>query len=307
MVTILGAGGAIGGALVPLLAARNEPVRLASRHPKAVEGAAEVMRADLSNFDDALRAVSGSRIAFLLAGLKYDLKVWSEMWPRIMRNTIEAAKRSGTRLVFFDNVYMYGKVEGAMTEETPFRPSSQKGEIRAEIATMLLDEMRAGRLTALIARAADFYGPGARTGLPNVLIFDRFAKETNALWLLDDSVKHSFTYTPDAARSLALLAESETAWNQTWHVPTANDSPTGKQLIEMAAREFGLPPRHRVFKRPMLWLAGRFYPVIRELYEMAYQYESDYVFDSSKFQKAFPFQPTSYAEGVRVCVEAYGE
>ena len=106
-----------------------------SRNPKLVPGAAEVVAADLSKLDDALKAVSGSRIVFLVVGLRYDMKVWRELWPPIMHNAIEAAKRANTRLVFFDNVYMYGKVDGAMTEQTPFRPCSKKGEIRAQIAT----------------------------------------------------------------------------------------------------------------------------------------------------------------------------
>src|SRR6266478_2568018 len=161
MVTILGAGGAIGNELVKELSARSEPIRLVSRNPKPVPGAAETVAADLSNLDDTVKAVSGSRVVFLLVGLKYDVKVWRELWPRIMRNSIEAAKRAKARLVFFDNVYMYGKVDGAMTEQTPFHPSSKKGEIRAEIATMLLNEIKSGSLTALIARCADFYGPHA--------------------------------------------------------------------------------------------------------------------------------------------------
>ena len=85
-----------------------------------------------------------------------------------MANTIEACKRAGAKLLFFDNVYMYGKVDGPMTEETPFNPCSKKGETRAAIATALIDEWKAGGLTAMIARAADFYGPGARNGVPNV-------------------------------------------------------------------------------------------------------------------------------------------
>ena len=159
MVTILGAGGAIGSELVKEFTARNEPLRLVSRNPKLVPGAAEAVPADLSNLDDTVRAVTGSRIAFLLVGLKYDITEWRALWPRIMRNAIEAAKRANARLVFFDNVYMYGKVEGVMTEQTPFRPCSKKGEIRSQIATMLLNEMKRGNLTALIARSADFYGP----------------------------------------------------------------------------------------------------------------------------------------------------
>ena len=138
MITILGAGGAIGSELVKELIARNEPIRLVSRNPKPVPGAAEAVAADLSNLDDTVKALAGSRVAFLLVGLKYDITVWRALWPRIMRNAIEAAKSGNARLVFFDNVYMYGKVEGAMTEQTPFRPCSKKGEIRAQIATMLL-------------------------------------------------------------------------------------------------------------------------------------------------------------------------
>jgi nucleoside-diphosphate-sugar epimerase len=305
MVTILGAGGAIGNELVKELTARNEPIRLVSRNPKLVPGAAEAVAADLSNLDDTIRAVSGSRIACLLVGLKYDVKVWQELWPRIMRNAIEAAKRAKARLVFFDNVYMYGKVEGPMREETPFRPCSKKGEIRAQIATMLLNEMKAGNLTALIARSADFYGPGARTGIPNVLVFDKLAKGAKASWLVNDSVKHSFTFAPDAARSLVLLADNESAWNQTWHVPTAPDPPTGKQFIELAAKEFRTKTKYRVLTRPMLWMAGWFDTTVRELYEMLYQYEFDYVFDSTKFMKAFHFQPTSYPESVHRTSQAY--
>lgn len=307
MLTILGAGGAIGRELLKELSGRSEPVRLVSRNPKLVPGAAEAVPADLSNLDDTLKAVAGSRVAFLVAGLKYDFKMWRDLWPRIMRNAIEACKRSNARLVFFDNVYMYGKVDGAMTEETPFRPCSNKGEIRAQIATLLLDEMKGGSLTALIARSADFYGPGVRTSIPNILVFDKFAKGAKAMWLLKDSIKHSFTFTPDAARSLILLADSEIAWNQTWHVPTAPDPPTGKQFIELVAKEFETQPKYRVLSRPILRATGLFDTTIRESYEMLYQYDYDYVFDSTKFMRAFHFQAASYPEGVHRTAQAYAQ
>jgi nucleoside-diphosphate-sugar epimerase len=306
MVTILGGGGVIADELVKALRARSdEPMRLVSRNPKPIPGIAETVAADVAVLEDAVRAVVGSRIVFLVVGLKYDIKVWRELWPRIMRNAIEAAKRAGAKLVFFDNVYMYGKVDGPMTEETPFRPCSKKGEVRAEIATMLLDEMASGGLVALIARSADFYGPGARTGIPNVLVFDKFAAGAKAMWLGKDSVKHSLSFTPDAARSLVLLAESESAWNQTWHVPTAADPPTGKQFIGMVADEFGTQPRYQVLTRPLVWLAGLFDATVRETYEMLYQYEFDYVFDSTKFVRAFGVQPVACLDAIRITAEAY--
>jgi nucleoside-diphosphate-sugar epimerase len=253
-----------------------------------------------------LEAVSGSTVVYLLAGLKYDAAIWGDEWPRIMHNAIESCKRAHAKLIFFDNVYMYGKVGGRLTEETPFNPCSRKGDVRARIATTLMEEMKSGNLTALIARSADFYGSRVRTGIPNVLVFDPLLKGEKASWLVDDSVRHSFTYTPDAARSLIRLADAEHAWNQTWHVPTASDPPAGKEFIRTAAEALKAKPGYRVLNRPMLKIAGFFSPDIRELYEMLYQYDAEYLFDSSKYSKAFGHESTPYAEGIRHTVAAYG-
>ncbi len=242
---------------------------------------------------------------YLVVGLKYKTKVWQEMWPRIMSNAIEACKRAGAKLVFFDNVYMYGKVSSAMTERTPFNPRSKKGEIRARIATALINEWKSGSLTGMIARAADFYGPEARTGLPNLLVFEPLSRKAKASWLVNDSVPHSYTYTPDAARSLVQLTERATAWNQTWHVPTAPDPLTGREFVALAAKEFGIPPKHRVLSRPMLRIAGWFDPLVAESYEMLYQSDSPYLFDSSKFAGEFGFEGTPYAEGIRSTAAAF--
>lgn len=305
MIAILGAGGAISNELVKQLTLRNETIRLVSRNPHPAPAAAGTVAADLATSDGALRAVSGARVAFLLVGLKYNLKVWRELWPRIMSNAIEACKRAGARLVFFDNVYMYGHVNGAMTEDTPFRPSSKKGEIRAEVANMLLEAMRSGDLTAMIARAADFYGPNVRSGLPNVLVFDKLAKGAKPMWLSNDSASHSFTFTPDAGRALVQLLDDESAWNQTWHVPTSPDPPTGKEFVEMAAKEFGAKPRYRVLTPAIVRLAGLFDATTRELYEMLYQNECHYIFDSTKFNTRYGYHPTPYSEGIRLTAESH--
>jgi nucleoside-diphosphate-sugar epimerase len=305
MHTILGAGGAIGNVLGKELMRKGERIRLVGRTPKTVVGAAEVVAADLSDLRQTIDAVSGSAVAYLMVGLTYDINVWRDLWPRIMHNAIEACKRARAKLIFFDNVYMYGKVSGAMTENTPFNPCTRKGEIRSQIATRLLDEVRGGNLTALIARSADFYGPDARNGVPDILIFAKYAKGAKASWLVNDSVRHSFSYTPDAAKSLVVLAESEKSWNQTWHVPTAPNPPTGREFIEMAATEFGIPPKYNTLSRWMLRLAGIFDATVRESYEMLYQSEFEYVFDSTKIERAFTIRPTSYVDGIRQTVAAY--
>ena len=301
MHTILGANGAIGVELVDALRKKARRIRLVRRKPATVAGAEQVVSADLSDLEQTIRAVAGSQVAYLLVGLKYDVRVWAELWPRIMENAIEACKRANAKLVFFDNVYPYGKVVGPMTEQTPFNPCSNKGEIRARIATTLLNEIAKGSVTAMIARSADFYGPHVRTSVANLLVLDKFASGAKASWLANDAVPHLWTFTPDAGRSLALLAESDAAWNQTWHVPTAPNPPTGKEFIALAAKAFAMAPKYRLLSRPMIRLAGLFNSDIRESYEMLYQYDSEYLFDSTKFSTTFGFTPTSYEAGIAQC------
>jgi nucleoside-diphosphate-sugar epimerase len=304
MVTILGAGGPIGNELSRILAAKNARFRLVGRNPKPVAGA-ELFTADLAHLDQTIQAVAGSHVVHLLVGLKYDLAVWRELWPRIVANTVEGCKRAQAKLIFFDNVYMYGRVDGVMTEETPYAPSSKKGEIRARIATTIMNEAKAGNLNTMIARSADFYGPDTPTGVPNVLVFEPLAKGEKPSWLVNAGVPHSLTFTPDAARGLVMLAERESAWNQVWHLPTTPHPPSGKTFIEMAAREFGVPAKFRVLSRPMLRVAGWFNPLVRESYEMLYQSDSPYLFDSTKFAREFGFSGTPYAEGIRIVAESY--
>ena len=113
----------------------------------------------------------------------------------------DACKRHGSALVFFDNVYVYGQVDGVMTEETPYNPCSRKGEVRARIATMLMDEARRGEVQAMIVRSADFYGPGAVLSLTHAAVTERLKAKKTPQWIGNPKAVHTFTYTPDAART----------------------------------------------------------------------------------------------------------
>jgi nucleoside-diphosphate-sugar epimerase len=305
MYTILGAGGSVSNELVRLLAARDLSFRTVSRTPHPAIGSAESRTADLTRHDQTVAAVAGSDIVFLLAGLKYDHKLWAQQWPRIIDNTIEACKRANARLIFFDNVYMYGKIHGAMTEETPYHPTSRKGEIRAQIATRIANEWKAGQLTAMIARAADFYGPNAKNGMANVQVFDPLSKSEKPMCLVSDALPHSYTYVPDAAQGLVSLAETLSAWNQTWHLPTSPHPLTGREFIVAAAEAMGKPANYRVLSRTMVKVLGLFNGPVREIREMLYQNDSPYLFDSSKYAHAFNFGGTPYLDGIRATAASY--
>ena len=299
---ILGAGGAIGTPLAAELLARGARVRAVSRTGRGPRAAA-VVRGDLTRAEDVLRAVEGGSTVHLLAGLPYDRRVWRVEWPLIMRNVIAACEAKGARLIFFDNVYMYGRVAGPMTEATPVRPSSDKGAVRARIAGTLQEEIAAGRIQALIARSADFYGPHSeRSSIPALLVFQRLAAGKPAQVLVQADAKHSYTYTLDCARALLRLADADDAYGQVWHLPTAHPPLTARRFVELAARELGVGARVTVTPRWVVRAGGLVNTLLREVGEMLYQNEDDYVFDSSKFERRFAFTPTPYEEGIRETV-----
>jgi nucleoside-diphosphate-sugar epimerase len=263
------------------------------------------MPADLLNSEDVRRAVEGSQIVYVTVGFQYNLKVWQVCWPKFIKDVIAACQEFNAKLVFFDNIYMYDpKYLNRMTEETPIKPPSKKGEIRAEVARMILDEVKAGRLTALIARSADFYGPGIKSSsMLNETIIKPLRIGGKANLLGSVSAKHSYTFTPDAGKATALLGNTDDAWNQVWHLPTAADPFTGAQWAWLVASELGVKPRVQKVSGYMVWILGFFAPIMKEIYEMLYQYKKDYIFDSSKFEKRFGFQPTPYHQGLKRVIQ----
>ncbi len=297
--TILGAGGSIGNCLAEELLRQNKLVRLVSRRGYAMAGAQSV-KGDLTSFPDVLNAVKGSDVVYLCVGLPYRYDIWKEQWPRIMDYVTEACIKENALLIFFDNVYMYGAVNGMMTEETPYNPCSKKGEIRAKIASQLQYEMEQKNVRAIIARAADLYGPHSdQTSILWQLIIRNIQAEKSAQWAGSLVEPHSFTYTRDCGKALVMLAERAGAQGQVWHMPTASPGLTAKQWTQLIGIELGKSTKCRLVPKWALRLYGYFDRTVQEAYEMLYQQELAYCFDSGKFEKAFNFSPTSYEQGIK--------
>jgi len=301
MQTILGSGGAIGIELAKALQKYTSEIRLVSRNPEKVNPTDQLMAADLLNTEDVRKAVQGSSVVYVTVGFPYNLKVWKTSWPKFMKDVIAACKEFQAKLVFFDNIYMYDpNFLNGMTEETPINPSSEKGKIRAEIAQLILDEIKAGTLTALIARSADFYGPGIKnSSMLNETVVKPLNSGKKANLLSSSGFKHSFTYTPDAGRATAILGNTPEAYNQIWHLPTAANPFTGKEWVEAIAGELGVKPGFQVASKMMVRIIGLFVPIMKEIVEMMYQNDRDYIFDSTKFEKRFNYKPTSYTHGIK--------
>jgi nucleoside-diphosphate-sugar epimerase len=306
--TILGASGIIGIELARELNKRRKPLRLASRNPPELHLGEERAPLDLLDGNAVKKAVKGSRVAYLTAGLPYDSRVWKTQWPLILQNAVAACRKEGARLVFFDNVYMYGSVKGWMTEETLLSPTSEKGKIRAALQQTLLEEAEKGNLDARIARSADFYGPGAKNGIPNVMIFANLAQGKRPQWLVSGKHRHSLTYTKDAARATAELGLQDNlpGGKRVWHLPTDPNPLTAGEFALEAAKAMSVPPKPLQTIKPwMIRVGGLFQRQIKELGEMLYQYDRDYLFSSAAFEKKFEIKPTPYAQGIRETAKSY--
>ena len=303
--TILGAGGAIGNNLLDLLTQNGEQVRLVSRKYRPAENA-ESVEANVLDKSDLSEALRGSGVVYLLVGIDYSASSWEIHWPVIMENVISVCAEQQIPLIFFDNIYMYGLVEGEITESTPFQPNSRKGKVRANIASMLLDAVQSGKIKALIARSADFYGPhSAQVSFLHQLVIGRHMHGKKAQWMVNPNMPHTFTYTPDAAKALYILAKDESAFGKTWHLPSSTPSLTGEELIQLSAVVCNAPSGTQVISKLMMRVLGIFVPVLRESIEMLYQYERPYHFNSQAFQKKYGFNPTPYQKGIQETVDFY--
>ena len=298
MHTILGAGGAVANSLTRTLSEAGEPVRLVSRRKLQTSGNTSWIGADLKDYEQVKQAVKGSDVIYMCAGLPYNRKIWAVEWPLIMQNLIEAGKITGARIIFFDNVYMYGRVQGPMTESTPYNPCSVKGAIRAKIADQLMSEAGAGNINATIARAADFYAAETLNSFFDMMVLAKYSKKQKAMWLGNVDTKHSFTFVPDTGKALYVLAKDPQSRNQVWHLPTA-PARNGTEFIKLAASAFNVKPEYRSINKFMLHTIGLFNKLIRETAEMYYQYQYDYIFSSAKFEKQYGIKPTSYEDGLK--------
>ncbi|GEO20531.1 NAD-dependent epimerase/dehydratase family protein [Cyclobacterium qasimii] len=305
MQTILGSGGAIGTELARALKTYTDEIRLVSRNPKKVNDTDELFAADLLDPKALEAAIHGSSIVYITVGFAYSYKDWAEKWVPFIENVINSCAQSNCKLVFFDNIYMYDSdFLNGMTEETPINPPSKKGAVRAKIAQMILDAIASKKIQALIARSADFYGPSiSNNSLLTETVFKPLSQGKKANWLVSDRFAHSFTYTIDAAVATALLGNTETAYGQVWHLPTASAPYTGKQWIENIAKELNVSARIQLAPKFLVKIMGLFNPIMRESVEMLYQYDRDYVFNSSKFEKAFDYTPTPYELGIKKIIE----
>lgn len=297
--------GPLGLAVMRELRRRGRRVRMINRSSRvkfAKEPQTEVGGANAADPAQAREVCEDAAVVYHCVGLPYPR--WPE-FPAIAAGIVEGAAAAGAKLVYGDNLYMYGAVEGAMTEERPYAASTKKGRIRAAIARSLLDAHQAGKVRVAIGRGSDFFGPVATgAAMMGSRVFGRALAGKSAQVVGDPDRLHTFTFIDDFGKALVTLGEREEALGRAWHVPSP-PAITTRRFVEAVYRTLGKPVRMSRAPRIAIALAGLFDANTMELKEMLYQFERDFVMDSSRFEKAFGVQATPLDQAIRATLDWY--
>jgi nucleoside-diphosphate-sugar epimerase len=299
---VLGAAGGTGSAVVRELAARGMRVRAVTRRGATdVPEGVDQLAADVGTAAEARRACEGAAVVYHCAQPPYTK--WPELFPPMTRAVLDGAAAAGAKLVFADNLYVYGPPDGAMTEQTPQRAVGRKGRTRIEMAEAVLGAHADGRLRCTIGRASDYYGPRGTASTVGENVMKPALRGRRTRWLGSLDQPHTLNYLEDMARALVTLGERDEADGQVWHLPAAEPL-TGREFLTLLFEAIGHSPRMGVASRPMIRIGGLFNPLLRELRETLYQFERPFVSDASKFQHTFgPFEPTPHPEALTTTVE----
>lgn len=299
MQTVLGSNGQIGHEIADEIYRHyTKDIRLVGRKPKKIHDTDELVAADLMNYEDTLRAITGSDIVYFAVGMLADSAMWEQRFPTMIDNVIRACEETQSKLAFFDNTYMYDKNADVQVENSPFNPIGRKSVVRARMADMVKEAMANHKIEALIARAPEFYGPDKTQSFTNSLVFNRIKAGKRAFVPISDKVLRTLIWTPDASRAIVLLANTPDAYGQTWHLPT-DRSITYETIITIAEKNLQQPIHYSVIPMWVFKMFGPFSHNVKELMELLPRYKYDNIFKSNKFKQRFPdFKVTTFEEGI---------
>ncbi len=296
---VLGAG-PVGRALVDRLVALGLKPLLITRSGSTHRGSRAVA-ADLGDPSQAIDAIGDATIVFHVAAPPYHR--WVEEFPGLQRAIVEGCQAADAPLIVLENLYGYGPVEGPMTEELPLTATTRKGRVRARLWNELQAEHWDGRLRVAAVRASDFYGPGVVASSFGERFMKRAAIGKRAPIVGSPQALHSVTYVPDIAAAMVTLASEPSAWGRAWHCPTA-PAVTQLELAQLVARSAQVEGKVSAMPSWLLGILGRFVKPLGELIELQYEFDSDFVLDSSAFEARFNCVPTPLEAGVGATLAA---
>ncbi len=286
---VLGSG-PLGLSVARELIQQKETVRIVNRSGKAdVPEDVEVVKADLYDPTQVFDVVNGARVAYMCAAPRYS--EWVKLFPSLMKSIMAGTQKANARMVFGDNVYAYGEVNGHIREDHPYNAHTRKGKVRSQMANDLMQAHKTGNLQVSIGRGSDFFGPNALNSTLGERLFTPMLQGKAASVVGDIDQPHTYTFINDFGKALVVLGNNTEALGNIYHVPNA-ETVTTRQILELAFSIAGMPVKINSMGRFMLAFGGLFIPEARESVKMMYEFEKPFIVDSSRFTQTFGLKAT---------------
>ncbi len=298
--------GAVGKATAELLAKQGRDVVVGQRkRPDALPLAVDFVACDVLDLASLNAALVGIDQVVVAVGFPYDSNVWRDRWPRTMANLLDATAQNNVRMVFVDNLYLYGPQTTPLREDMPLSNFGAKPAVRSEVTRLWMAAAAVGKIKLAALRAPDFYGPKVELSLLGPENLGAIAKGKAGRIPMPLNMPHDFAYVPDIARAVVTLLDApDDAFNQVWHVPLA-PTRTAQEIIDLAAKHVGRTVKVSAVPPIMMKLLGLFVPFIREFNEMSFNFDKPYLADTNKFAKRFWSDATPFEVGVAATVDSF--
>lgn len=309
---ILGATGTLGAEVARRLQARGWTIRAMHRNPGSLTGRDsrwQWVRGDAMSAQDVMKAAEG--VDVIVHGVNPpSYHNWKGLVLPMIDNTIAAAKANRARIVLPGTIYNYGPDAFPMlSEESPQRPVTRKGQIRVELERRLELATQQGA-RALIVRAGDFFGPGSTANTWFAAGVLRSGKPVKSiLYPGPAGVGHQWAYTPDVAETMVQLLERDAELPDfaSFHMRGHWDD-DGEQMIKALSRVTG---RHnlRVWRFPwwLLPVMAPFSEAMHEMREMRYLWRHSIHMDNTKLLALLGTEPhTPWDQAIRTTLVAMG-
>lgn len=296
--------GPVGRAIANELSLQGKSIRMVNRSGrKDIPQPIEVVSGDAHDHDFTRKAADGASHVYFALNPAYHL--WLKEFLPMQASVLQAAIANNARLIAMENVYMYGDTHGKpMTEDTPFNAHTRKGKVRAQMHNDLMAAHQSGKVQVVTGRASDFFGAHVLESAMGERVFGYAIADKAPQLLGDPNALHTQTYMKDIGKALVLLAQTDDAYGQAWHIPNPR-TVTQKAFVELVGKEIGKDLKPSIPPKIVLRMLGLFVKPVGEMIEMMYEFEHDFVVDSSKFERKFGNIATPLEDAIRETVDWY--
>lgn len=294
--------GAIGLALIDQLVADDVPVRAVNRSGAVgVPAEVEVLAGNVADAEFALRAAAGATVLYQCLCPPYHQ--WASDFPRCRTRSSTQPSRSG-RDTYRSRTPTCTATPAAAPSPRP-RPC-----VRPRARARFVGRWRNDSPTSMPPATSTLSPLGPRTISPRGtdqsplgdLVIGAALAGKPARVVGDPSQPHSYTFTFDAASTLAALGTRPDLAGQVFHVPNAPAISTG-EIIELIGRRVGHPVKISVAPRALLRIMGVFNNTIRELDEMRYEFTQPFIVDSSKAEQELGLSATPLEQAIDTTID----